>query len=103
MNQITEDVRSISRLFGDALDNLSRLIRTELQLARAEVTEKATQAAVGAGMLVGAMFLLVPALVLFLIAFAIWLTGLGLSPVTAPFLAGCTALILSGVLLFVGL
>jgi VIT1/CCC1 family predicted Fe2+/Mn2+ transporter len=103
MNQITEDVRSISRLFGDALDNLSRLIRTELQLARAEVTEKATQAAVGAGMLVGAMFLLVPALVLFLIAFAIWLTGLGLSPVTAHFLAGCTALILSGVLLFVGL
>jgi len=102
MTQIAEDVRSISRLFGDALDNLSKLMRTEIQLARAEITEKATTAAVGAGMLIGALFLLTPALVLFLIAFAIWLTQLGLSPVTAHFLAGCLALIASAGLAFIG-
>ena len=103
MTQITDDMRSISRLFGDALDNLSKLIRTEVQLARAEVTEKASKAAIGAGMLFGAMLLLIPALVLFLIALAAWLTSLGLSPVTAHFLSGCVALLVSGVLAFVGL
>jgi hypothetical protein len=102
MTQIAEDVRSISRLFGDALENLSKLLRTEIQLARAEISEKASQAAVGAGMLVGALFLLTPALVLFLIAFAIWLGQLGLSPVTAHFLSGCVALIASGALAFAG-
>jgi len=102
MTQIAEDVRSISRLFGDALDNLSKLIRTEIQLARAEITEKASSAAVGIGMLFGALLLLVPCLVLFLIAFAIWLTHLGLSPVTAHFLSGCIALLLSAGLAFLG-
>jgi len=102
MTQIGEDVRSISRLFGDALENLSKLLRTEIQLARAEISEKASKAAVGAGMLVGALFLLTPALVLFLIALAIWLTHLGLSPVTAHFLAGCVALIASAALAFIG-
>jgi len=102
MTQIAEDVRSISRLFGDALENLSKLMRTEIQLARAEISEKASKAAVGAGMLIGALFLLTPALVLFLIAFAIWLTQLGLSPVTAHFLAGCVALIAAAILASIG-
>jgi len=102
MTQIAEDVRSISRLFGDALENLSKLMRTELQLARAEISEKVSKAAVGAGMLIGALFLLTPALVLFLIAFAIWLTQLGLSPVTAHFLAGCVALIAAAILASIG-
>jgi membrane protein implicated in regulation of membrane protease activity len=95
-------MRSISRLFGDALDNLSKLIRTEVQLARAELTEKASKAAIGAGMLFGAMLLLIPALVLFLMALAAWLISLGLSPVTAHFLSGCVALVVSGVLAYVG-
>lgn len=103
MTQIAEDVRSISRLFGDALENLSKLLRTEIQLARAEISDKASKAAVGAGMLVGALFLLTPALVLFLMALAIWLVQLGFSPVTAHFIAGCVALIASAALGFVGL
>lgn len=103
MTQIAEDVRSISRLFGDALENLSKLMRTEIQLARAEISEKASQAAVGAGMLIGALFLLTPALVLFLMALAIWLVQLGLSPVLAHLIAGCVALIAAAALAFVGL
>ena len=102
MTQITDDMRSISRLFGDALDNLSKLIRTEVQLARAEVTEKASKAAIGAGMLFGAMLLLIPALVLFLMALAAWLISLGLSPVTAHFLSGCVALAISGIMAYLG-
>lgn len=103
MTQITEDVRSISRLFGAALENMSKLIRTEVQLARAEVTEKASKAAVGAGMLFGAMLLLIPALVLFLMALAAWLVHQGLSPVTAHLLSGFVAVIGSAILAYVGL
>ena len=88
MTQIADDMRSISRLFGDALENLSKLIRTEVQLARADLTEKASKAAIGAGLLFGAMLLLIPALVLFLMALAAWLISLGFSPVTAHFLCG---------------
>jgi len=103
MTQIADDMRSIARLFGDAVENLSKLIQTEIQLARTEITEKATKAGMGAGMLLGAMLLLVPALVLFLIALAIWLNQLGLSPVTAHLLSGCVALVISAVLASVGL
>ena len=103
IEEIKEDVSSISRLFSDTLDTLSKLIRTEVQLARAEVTEKASQAAVGAGMLFGAMVVLIPAVVLFLIALAVWLTSLGLSPVAAHLLSGCVALVASGILVAVGL
>src|SRR5690242_5408537 len=103
MTRIAEDVRSLSRLFGDALETLAKLIQTEIQLARAELAAKAGQAATGAGLLYGATLLLVPALVLFLIALALWLTQLGLSPVTAHLLAGVIALVASGVLAAVGM
>src|SRR5437763_16597650 len=102
MTQITDDVRSIARLFGDAFENLSKLIQTEIRLARTEITEKASKAAIGAGMLFGAAMLLIPALVLFLMAFAAWLIGLGLSPVLAHFLAGCVAVVISAILAGVG-
>lgn len=103
MTQIADDVRSLSRLFGDALETLSKLIRTEIQLARAELTQKAGRAAVGVGMLLGALFLLTPALVLFLIALAIGLTQAGLSPILAHVLAGAVALIAAGVLTALGI
>jgi|tagenome__1003787_1003787.scaffolds.fasta_scaffold20806541_2 hypothetical protein len=103
MTQITDDVRSIARLFGDAFENLSKLIQTEIQLARTEITEKASKAAIGAGMLFGAALLLIPALVLFLMAFAAWLIELGLSPGLAHFLAGCIAVVGSGILASIGL
>jgi membrane protein implicated in regulation of membrane protease activity len=47
--------------------------------------------------------LMVPALVLFLMALAQFLTGLGLSPVTAHFLSGLVGAALSAVLIMVGL
>ena len=103
MTQLTEDVRSISRLFGDALENFSKLFQTEIRLARAELSQKASQAAVGVGMLGGAMLLLIPALVLFLMALAVWLIGLGLPAPAAYALSGLLALILAGGLALVGM
>jgi len=102
MAQITEDVRSISRLFGDALDTLVKLIQTEIRLAKAEVGQKARQAATGMGMLFGAMLLVIPALVLLLIALAVWLAQLGVPPAAAYALSGVLALAGAGVLTFFG-
>jgi len=103
MAQLTDDMRSISRLFGDALDTLSKLIQTELRLARAEMSAKASQAAVGIGLLAGAMMLVVPGIVLFLIALAVWLIGLGLPAPAAYALSGLIAIVVAGVLAAVGM
>ena len=50
-----------------------------MAIARAELTAKATEAALGAGLLIGGALLLIPAMVLLLMALAAWLIELGLS------------------------
>ena len=44
MSDLNNDARSISRLIGDAFEQLSQLVQTEIRLARAELAEKATSA-----------------------------------------------------------
>ncbi len=36
---ISDDVRTIPALFGDAIEQLGKLVQNEVQLARAELTE----------------------------------------------------------------
>ena len=55
------------------------------------------------GMVFGGMLLMVPALVLFLIALALFLTNQGMSPVAAHLLAGVIAAGASAVLIVSGL
>jgi len=80
MSDLRTDAHSITRLLGDAVEQLSQLIQTEIRLARAELADKATKAGIGAGLVFGGMLLIVPALVLFLMALALFLVYLGLSP-----------------------
>src|SRR3954447_3678779 len=103
MSDLRTDAHSISRLLGDAVEQLSQLIQTEIRLARAELADKATNAGIGVGLLFGGLLLIVPALVLFLMALALFLVSLGLSPITAHFLAGVVGAVLGGVLIAVGL
>ena|SRR5687767_1821035 len=103
MSDLSTDARSISRLLGDAVEQLSQLLQTEIRLARAEVTAKATSAGIGLGLLFGGLLLIVPALVLFLIALALFLVQQGTSPVVAHVLAGVVGTALGGILIFVGL
>lgn len=103
MSDLRTDAHSISRLLGDAVEQLSQLIQTEIRLARAELADKATSAGIGAGLLFGGLLLIVPALVLFLIALALFLVQQGISPVTAHFLAGLVGAAIGGVLIAVGL
>jgi Putative Actinobacterial Holin-X, holin superfamily III len=51
-----EPDRSIGDLIGDISDDLSRLFRQEVDLAKAEIREEATKAGKAAGMLGGAGF-----------------------------------------------
>jgi Putative Actinobacterial Holin-X, holin superfamily III len=46
--------QSVSALVSQASDQLSRLVRQEIQLARAEMAQKAKRAAIGGGMFGGA-------------------------------------------------
>jgi hypothetical protein len=103
MTDLRSDARSISRLLGDAFEQLSQLVQTEIRLARAELADKAARAGAGIGMLFGGMLLMVPALVLFLIALALFLTQQGMSPVAAHLLAGLAGAVAALVLILMGL
>ena len=103
MSDLTQDARSISRLLGGAFEQLAQLVQTEIRLAKAELADKAAKAGMGVGLVFGGLLLMVPTLVLFLIALALFLTNLGLSPVTAHLLAGAIGAGASAVLLVSGL
>ena len=72
------DSRSVSELFGDALSQFSKLVRNELQLARAEISMKVGQTTTAIGLLAGAAAFLIPALVLLLMSLATWLVEIGI-------------------------
>jgi uncharacterized membrane protein YqjE len=103
MSDLHTDARSLSRLLGDAFEQLSQLVQTELRLARAELADKAARAGMGVGLLFGGLLLIVPAVVLFLLALALFLAQQGMSPVTAHVLAGVVGAVLGGVLIITGL
>ncbi len=56
-----------SALFGDAVEQLGKLVQNETQLAKAELTQKITQAGIGAAYIGGAAILFIPVLVVLLI------------------------------------
>jgi hypothetical protein len=62
-----------------------------------------TQAGIGAAYVAGAAILSIPALVLLLIALALWLTQLGLSPVLAHLAAAACGAAISAILAMVGM
>jgi len=96
------DPRSLPRLLGDALDQFAKLLRSEIQVARAELAEKVAQAASGAGLLVAAGILLIPVAVLLLLALASWFIDLGLRPWLAQLCAGGAGLIVVALLALIG-
>jgi hypothetical protein len=103
MTDFTKDARSIARLLGDAFDQLSLLVQTEIRLAKAELADKATRAGTGIALLFSGVLFMVPVLVVLLIAFALFLAGRGISPVTAHVLAGLIGAAISAALIMAGL
>jgi uncharacterized protein YacL len=97
------DSRPVSELFGDALKQLSKLMHNELQLARAEIAVKASEAISGMGLVVGAGISMIPALVLLLMALAAWIEELGTRSSIAHLMAGAVGLVIGGILAGIGI
>lgn len=99
---LSAEQRTVPELVSDAVNQFSKLIRNEVAIARAELSAKASEAAVGIGLMVGGALMLIPALVLLLMALAAWLSELGLTDALANLIAGVVGLLVSGVLAYVG-
>lgn len=92
------DIRNIAALMGDALAQFSKLFQNEIDLAKAELGEKAQQVGIGAGMLVGAAVLVIPALMMGLLALSAALVAGGWSEPMAHLISASVAALLAIIL-----
>src|SRR5712675_1021110 len=99
----SQSSRSIRELFSDAVGQLAKLIGNEFELARAELSEKASQGGRAAAMIGAGAVILMPALVLLLFAASAALIRGGLSEPVAYMLTGAAAALVSAVLIATGL
>jgi uncharacterized membrane protein YqjE len=95
--------RSIADVFRDLIAQLTTLLRKEAQLARVELSENVSKAALSLGLIVGGAVLLIPALVILLQAVVAALEQNGMLPAAAAGIVGGCALVLGFILLAVGL
>ena len=97
------DLRTIATLMGDALSQFAKLFQNEIDLAKAELGEKAQQVGVAAGFLAGAAVLVIPALIMLLFALASALIDGGWSQPVAYLVTGVAAAVLAGFLAMIGI
>jgi hypothetical protein len=97
------DLRTITTLMGDALSQFSKLFQNEVDLAKAELGEKAQQVGVAAGFLAGAAVLVIPAVIMVLFALASALVHGGWSEPVSYLIAALAAAVFAGVLAAVGM
>lgn len=95
--------RTLGQLVADATRDLSAIMRSEIQLAKAEIQQDAKNAGVGAGLFGGAGVLGFLALILLLIAAAYGLVAAGVWPWLAFLIVAVVLLLVAGVLAMVGL
>ena len=96
------NIRPIPEIFTDLIGQVTTLIRKEGQLARAEISEKATRALTGMAMIVLGAVLLIPALTILLQAGILGLVQNGADPTVAALLIGGGALLVGMVLGLIG-
>jgi len=99
---LADNTRTVSELFTSVVSQLADLMRTEGQLARAEISEKMTLAATGLGLIVGGAILLMPALVVLLEAAVAALVDNGIAPYWAALMVGGACFVLGLILLLIG-
>ena len=99
----TTGERSFKELFGDLTSSVSTLFRKEIELARAEASEKVSQAAFAAGSLAGGAILALAALIILLQALVIALTELGLAPALSALIVGGVVAIIAFALIYKGM
>jgi hypothetical protein len=93
---------SIGELLAGIQQDLTTLVRGEIELAKAEMRESAQRAGAGAGMLGAAAFLVLLAVVLISIALGYALVWLGLHPALAFLAVAVFYLIVAAILGLLG-
>jgi len=97
------DFAAISRLMGDTLSQFSKLFQNEIDLAKAEIGEKAQQVGIAAGLLVGAVALVIPAIIMGLMALSAALINAGWSAPLAYLASAGIAAALAGLFVALGM
>ena len=94
--------RTLGQLVADATNDISSIMRSEIALAKAEMSADAKKAGLGAGMFAAAGIFAFLALILLLISAAYGLVAAGLAPWLAFLIVAGVLLILGAILVLVG-
>jgi len=94
----TRDERSLGDLFSDLSRETTTLVRQEVQLAKAELTQSATEAARGIGMLVAGGVVAYAGLLFLLVAVMFGLIEAGLDEWLSALIVGLVVVAISAVL-----
>jgi Na+/melibiose symporter-like transporter len=97
------ETKPVSELISDGLAQFSRLVRNEVALARAEMTDKAKQVARGGAMLGIAAFVALPALFILMMALAAGLHELQLAWSLSYLITAVVGFVIAAVLAMLGL
>lgn len=97
------DLQTISSLVGDALSQFNKLLQNEIELAKAELTEKAQQVSGALGFLAGGAMLVIPAIVMALFALSAVLIANGWSQAAAYLASALLAAVVAAVLFAIGM
>ncbi len=98
-----DDLRTISALLGDALAQFAKLFQNEVDLAKAELGEKAQKLGGALVYMAAGAVLVIPALVMALFALSAALIAAGWSQPVSYLIAAVVAVIVAGVLFAIGI
>ena len=96
------DDRSFKDLIGDLSNSITTLFRKEIQLVRAETSEKVTQVGIALGSIAGGAILAMAALIVLLQALVIGITEMGVTAGWASLIVGVIVAVIAYVLIHKG-
>jgi Putative Actinobacterial Holin-X, holin superfamily III len=96
------DDRTLKELLADLTHSVTTLFRKEIELARAEISEKLSQAGVAAGAVAAGAILALAALIVLLQALVIALSELGVAPALSALIVGGVVALIAFALIYKG-
>lgn len=97
------ETRSVVDLFTNLVDNMSLLFRKEVELAKAEMSEKASQVGSGVARAAVGAVLVIPAIVILLESAVAWIAFAGLDARWGTLIVGVVVAIIGLILLQSGM
>jgi len=97
------DLRALATLLGDALSQFAKLFQNEVDLAKAELADRARKVGGGLGFIAGGAVVVIPAIVMALFALSAALIAAGWSQPVSYLISAIVAAVIAGVLFAVGI